>query len=337
MHRGLRTSTRADVRIREATEADDPRLLEIANALFPDFSETLEELRHGRARHRTQGYTDVVIVAEEAHDAIVGYGHFHHMIGQFNPGRYRVGIYVDRSWQRRGVGGTLFDHALADLTARGARALESFARETSAEVVGFLARRGFRETLRTWELRLNLATFDPKPFADYEDQLRSSEVVITTLAEEYARDPEALRRAYTLREAVWAEVPAPIPHTPVPFEDFVHGNFKSPRGLPDAYFLAKAGDAYIGEATLQRPQKGTHLVHNVTGVLAPWRMKGIAMALKLATITYGRAHGFSEIRTWNDVRNAGMLAINDRLGFVREPAWITFERDLAPARLEDHV
>jgi hypothetical protein len=52
------------------------------------------------------------------------------------------------------------------------------------------------------------------------------------------------------------------------------------------------------------------------------------MVLKLATIAYAREQGATEIRTWNDVHNVEMLAINDRLGFVRQPAWLTFERDV---------
>ena len=74
-----------------------------------------------------------------------------------------------------------------------------------------------------------------------------------------------------------------------------------------------------------------HLYHNVTGVLPAYRGRGIAMALKLATIAYAQARGSTEIRTWNEVQNTGMLVINDRLGFVRQPAWITFEKSLTPA------
>lgn len=50
--------TRAPVRIREATEADDSRILEIGNLLFPDFRETLEEFRRGRARRHAGGLAD---------------------------------------------------------------------------------------------------------------------------------------------------------------------------------------------------------------------------------------------------------------------------------------
>ncbi|MGQ0551101.1 MAG: GNAT family N-acetyltransferase [Armatimonadota bacterium] len=250
-------------------------------------------------------------------------------MGQFDPGRYRANVFVDTAWQRRGVGTALFEHMVAELAARDAKVIESFARETRPEVIAFLDRRGFRESLRTWELRLDLARFDPAALAPYADRPRAAGVEIVTLAQERARGPQAMRHAYELREAVMADIPSPIPHTPVPFDEFVYSTLESPRALPDAHFLAKAGEAYVGEADLRRPLEGPHLMHNVTGVLPAWRERGVAMALKLATIAYGRAGGYSEIRTWNAVRNAGMLAINERLGFVRQPAWITFERTLA--------
>jgi RimJ/RimL family protein N-acetyltransferase len=50
------------------------------------------------------------------------------------------------------------------------------------------------------------------------------------------------------------------------------------------------------------------------------------MGLKLHTVRYARDHGYREIRTANDIRNRPMLRINEALGFVKQPAWIAFER-----------
>ncbi|HET8679426.1 MAG TPA: GNAT family N-acetyltransferase, partial [bacterium] len=142
-------SARTDVRIREAAEDDDPRILEIGNILFPEFRETLDEFRDGRSRRLAAGLTDAMAVAEEPEAGIVGYWHAHHMLGQYAPGRYRANVFVDPVWQGRGVGSALFDHMHAALFARRAEVIESFARETSPEIIAFLTNRGFRETLRT--------------------------------------------------------------------------------------------------------------------------------------------------------------------------------------------
>ncbi len=147
----------------------------------------------------------------------------------------------------------------------------------------------------------------------------------------------ALRKAYEVHNVVVADIPSTSPFEALPFERFVEYNVNGPNALLDVYFIAKAGEEYIGESTLRKPAVGTYLSHNTTGVRRPYRGRSIAMALKLATIAYARTHGYTEIRTWNEVNNIGILAINERLGFVRQPAWTTFEKILMPGVPEPGV
>ena len=64
------------------------------------------------------------------------------------------------------------------------------------------------------------------------------------------------------------------------------------------------------------------------GYAAPYRRRGIALALKLRGIAYAKAQGRPTIKTWNESNNRAMLAINDALGFVKQPAWIDFVKTL---------
>ena len=318
------------VSIRDAGEADHGRILEIGNTLFPeDYQETPEEFHHYREHLRAGGHADVFAVAE-ASGGIVGYAHHQQMPGQTDRDRYRVIIGVAPAWRGRGVGGTLYAHLDAALHARGAQVAESFARETDAYVIGFLARRGFHEVMRVWEMRLNPSRFDPAPFSDYLERVRRAGVVITTLAAERARDPNAARKAYELHNDVDADIPSTSPFQRPAFERYLEHNVDGPNAVLDAYFIAKIGDEYVGESILRKPGTGAYLLVNTTGVRQPYRGRGIAMALKLATIDYARTHESPQIRTWNEINNAGMLAINERLGFVRTPAWITYEKRFAP-------
>lgn len=319
-----------NISIRVADSTDLERIVEIGNAVFPDYPDTVEEARENEERLRAGGYTSVHAVAQTAAGEIRGIARLRHMPGQFDPARFHLAVLTHPAWRHHGIGGALYDWAMAALAERGALAAESFARETMPEAVAFLERRGFRERLRTWEMRLDVARFDPAPFARYLDRAREAGVEITSLAVERERDPEALRRAFELHNTVLADIPAPVPFTPPPFEHYLR-TLESPRTLLDAYFIAKVGGEYVGEASLHRPGNAHVLHHNVTGVRREYRGRGIAMALKLATIAYGQAHAYAEIRTWNETNNTGMLAINDRLGFVRQPAWITFEKTLSPA------
>jgi RimJ/RimL family protein N-acetyltransferase len=54
--------------------------------------------------------------------------------------------------------------------------------------------------------------------------------------------------------------------------------------------------------------------------------EGIALALKLRTIAYAQEHGKPYIKTWNDSPNEGMIALNERLGFVRHTGWFTYRK-----------
>jgi GNAT superfamily N-acetyltransferase len=316
------------VRVRPASDADASRIVEIGNAVFPEYRETVEEFRAFNDRLHAGGYTSAHLVAETEDGLVVGHCGFRQIPGQFRPTRYQLGIFAHPDWQGQGVGRALYGRALAEVIQRGGAEIESFARETMPRSVTFLEHRGFREIMRTWETRLDLARFDPAPFARYLTRMQDMGVALTTLAEERRRDDGVLRRAYELHNAVVADIPSPIPFTPPSFEDYMRARVESPWALLDAYFLAVVGGRYVGVASLERPAEGTHLYHNVTGVLREFRGRGIAMALKLATVAYAQQHGYAEIRTWNEIHNTGMLAINDRLGFVRQPAWITYERQI---------
>jgi mycothiol synthase len=55
----------------------------------------------------------------------------------------------------------------------------------------------------------------------------------------------------------------------------------------------------------------------LTGVLSQYRRRGIAIALKVKTITYAREHGFRRIFT--NSSNPAMQALNTKLGFRSGP------------------
>lgn len=155
-------------------------------------------------------------------------------------------------------------------------------------------------------------------------------IAITTLAAERADGADALRRAYELRRDLQMDVPALDPVVPPSFEEFVAGEIESPTALSEAFFLAREGDRYVGLSfLLKRPAQPDVLTQTLTGVVPDRRGRGIALALKLRTVRYARAHGYREIRTGNDSRNAPILRINDALGFERLSAWIIFEKQLA--------
>jgi GNAT superfamily N-acetyltransferase len=123
----------------------------------------------------------------------------------------------------------------------------------------------------------------------------------------------------------------------VPFEKWRKDIIEDPMFLPDAYFVALDGAEYVGMSNLWDDRASDHLNTGLTGVKRSHRRRGIATALKVRAIAYAKANGHPLIKTGNEVGNRPMLSINQRLGFVRQPDWITLKKVLReePTRPKD--
>lgn len=317
------------LRLRPFAEEDYPRLVEISNLVYPEYRRSVEEFRHWDKTWDSARYERLRLVAEGAEGRVVGWGQINHMPHQFHPRKYELDVQVEPASRRRGVGSALYERLVAELRAREALLARTGAKESMAESIAFLTRRDFVEVQRAWESRLDVAAFDFAPFAGVEERAAQQGITITTLAAERERDPDALRQVYEMHTACEQDTPAVDPITETSFEHFVVHEIESPNALPDAYFLAKDGDCYVGESYLARSLEDLEILYQgLTGVLREYRCKGIAMALKMHTVRYARTHGKREIRTWNNTRNQAMLRINEAMGFQKQPVWIEFQKTL---------
>src|SRR5262249_46307467 len=98
---------------------------------------------------------------------------------------------------------------------------------------------------------------------------------------------------------------------------------------PDGYFIARAGDAYIGMCDVHVCNTAPgQAQHGMTGVIPGHRRRGIATALKRAAIHYARAQGFQSLRAVNRHTQTELIALNEKLGFTRRYSSVTLERCL---------
>ncbi len=233
-------------------------------------------------------------------------------------------IEVLPSARRRGIGDRLYRAISTRARAAGKSAFLSPVPETSADGIAFLEHRGFAEADRMAAVRLDLAGLrrpDPTP---------PPGVTITTLD---AR-PDLAPAVHAVAVTAWADIPSVMePPEAGPYDEWVERELRGPHARLDAYFVALAGDEVVGFADLLfQPGRPGVAAHGMTGVARAWRGRGIASALKRAAIAWAADAGLDALEASNDLANAPMRAINERLGYRRQPDELTMRGPLAPMR-----
>lgn len=301
------------------TPEDYAAMVAITNRVYPDYPETVDEWvfqdAHRDPRCRWQRW----VIEQDG--AVVGLGGYSQWSGMYHPRKFSVSITVDPEYQGRGIGKALYDQVRAALSPLDPLSLRADVREDMARGRRFLGDRGFVEEMREWESRLEVPVFDPAPFAGAEARVRGHGIEIRTYAG-LASDPDRENRFYELDWALMQDIPHPEPPTKKPFAVFQERILNHPNFLPNANFIAVHNGEYVGLSALWRSQASADLDTGVTGVRRAYRRKGIALALKLRAIAYAKEGGVPVIKTWNETNNEGMLSLNTRLGFARQPAWI---------------
>jgi GNAT superfamily N-acetyltransferase len=256
---------------------------------------------------------------------VVATGLYTQYISRYDPRRFHIWEVVRPDYQGRGIGSILYDQIEAALGRFDPIALRTQVREDHTVGIAMLERRGFKEYLRDGESHLDVTAFDPSPYSGIEDRLRRQGIEIKTLRE-LKGDPDRDRKLYDLDWEVTRDEPGSGDDTRVDFETFVRDGINASSRLPDGYFVAVHGSEYIGLCLLNANKADRTLDHGITGVRRAYRRRGIATAMKVRAIEYAQEHGHPTIKTGNRVGNRAMLAINKRLGFVRQRDWISYEK-----------
>ena len=56
--------------------------------------------------------------------------------------------------------------------------------------------------------------------------------------------------------------------------------------------------------------------------------KAIGTALKQTQIAWAASHGYRELITFTQQGNEAMRRVNEKLGYVEQPAWLTMRRNV---------
>ncbi len=229
--------------------------------------------------------------------------------------------------RRQGIGTALLTRILERVAAAGKTGLHIPASEARPDAVAFLLHRGFEEYERMKAVRLELAGLE-QPAVEAPDG-----VAITSLA---AR-PGLVAGVHAVALEAFPDIPGG--DEPMAVGDLAEFRARDVdrASIPhEGFFVAldAATDEVIGYSSLLlTPGSTTHAWYDMTAVRRAWRGRGVAVALKRATIAWAIERGLVALDTGNDVENAPMRAVNARLGFRPQPDLLTLRGPLFGAMM----
>jgi GNAT superfamily N-acetyltransferase len=216
-------------------------------------------------------------------------------------------IRVPREHRRQGIGSALHARASEHARSIGKNRFYAVVRHDDADSLGYYALRGFAEASRMQDVSLDLATVEIQ--VDVPDGFE-----LAPATEEHDRG------AYAVALEADADIPSGEPIASGTFEQWRERNF-GPLTIRELSFLAVENGRVVGYALLQRHGEDT-AEHAMTGVARAARGRGIAVALKQAQIAGAKEAGWRYLRTQNDLGNAPMRRVNDKLGYQLRYEWV---------------
>lgn len=305
-------------------------LLALADAAVPfDREGNRQWLGHRRrfdAAHRARRHylveeTEAGAAAAATEGEPVGYGAVEQDAADRR--RFRLFLVADPAQLASGVGEFLMQRLLADLDELGAETIWAREYGRDSALLAFLRRWGFQIIEQVWDLRLPVAGDErpsPAPIA--------GPVAITTLAAELRRVEDALPRLHRAVKRLLAQAAGDRPPAPVPYAEFIRW-LGQPGLSPEAYFLARHGETYVGASVWrQDPERPVLLQQQFTAVQAAYQPWEVARALRRAAAAYAGQKGYEALVAHVPAGEAEALAALEALGFQRHFTYVTLEKKI---------
>ncbi len=308
------------------SEADYDSLAAIIRAAQPEYPLAPAGLRDDDRVYLETGKPFGRLFALDRDGVPVGFAEYSPALWRQGAGKFYLKLMVRPEHQGHGIGRRLYDTLRHELDPHAPTTLKIEWREDMSRAVRFFGERGFREVSRHYESRLDIADFDLAPFAGDQDRPMTHGIRIVSWPELKAGDANADHKLWAATMEMSPDVPSDEPFEPLDYETFQKVIMERPAIDPDGFFVAideRSGE-YAGLSHIWRRLADNDLDTGLTAVKRGYRRRGIALALKLHVIRWAQAGGFHALRTENEINNRPMLAINERLGFIKEPPWIEF-------------
>jgi GNAT superfamily N-acetyltransferase len=289
------------MQIREADlERDVPALVALLREVSPLYPITEAALRRryaavpARARRR--------LLVAEAGGEVVGRADAS-LDFMTNDGKARFSLAVRESHRARGIGAELYEAAIGHIAALAANRVVTDFLENAAGVRFALAR-GLHESRAE-----TLSVLDPRAVSEEPP----AGIELRPVGEV---DPHVVHR---VDEATTRDVPFDGTVDEIPYDEWLAHVLDNPLFAAEGSFVAFV-DGEPAALSLLLADRATGSGANM--------FTGTLRAVKLATTRWAAANGLTHLVTNNDERNAAMLAVNRRLGYVPAGRRVEYGRDL---------
>lgn len=305
------------VELRDATEDDIPALVELANQGNPEPTDADEYRRRVASMRPEDIYSRRVAVDG---DAVVGSATVDHF--PIDPDSWAsVMVRVAISARGKGVGHELWSEAEDVARRQGSDLITSQVRDDDEASRGWAERRGFSVWAHRFQSVLDLASFDPAPFADAIERAESAGYSLTTLAD-VGPGPETWDRFHELIGRLMLLTPDNDSGTVMDRDSFDRFFGDSSIHPPTGLMIAEHDGEWVGLTTLMLRAEG-FVYTTFSGVLPEHQGHGVAKLLKVRSTEVARSLGANRMGTHNLSINERILSLNERMGYVRQPGiWL---------------
>jgi len=126
------------------------------------------------------------------------------------------------------------------------------------------------------------------------------------------------------------DMPAAEPHGRMSYEEWKEHVLDHPLFTREGSFVAIEDGVAAAVSLLIADLASGRAANMFTGTLRLYRGRGLALAVKLASIEWAADNGITMMKTTNDETNAPMLSINRRLGYQVAGRRVEYGRALEP-------